>query len=350
MALYDGAPVPKVIDFGVAKATAQKLTEQDDVHRVWPTRRHAGVHDPRAGEAQPARHRYAQRHLFAGRAALRAAHRLDAVRPIASAARLPSTKRCGSSARKSRPSRARSSSVERHAAGDRRQSQRGAGPAPQAGPRRAGLDRDEVPGKGPQPPLRIGQCVCGRRAALPARRAGASVSAFAGLSPAEVCAAEQAGAGDRDASGRDAVRGGGGRGRQRPVVPRKSWNSTSTCGTFLSAGGGVVIQLGRSGRPPEGLPGASSRLGVELPQAVARCPAPRRDGPGNRRHQRQPGPRVQLRRSVPGRAGPGQYGHRLEPGHGKPDGPEGALEADPVRCLPPAPTAGSWCPRTRMGR
>ena len=28
VALYDGMPVPKVIDFGVAKATAQKLTEK----------------------------------------------------------------------------------------------------------------------------------------------------------------------------------------------------------------------------------------------------------------------------------------------------------------------------------
>ena len=28
VALYDGQPVPKVIDFGVAKATGQQLTEQ----------------------------------------------------------------------------------------------------------------------------------------------------------------------------------------------------------------------------------------------------------------------------------------------------------------------------------
>ncbi len=28
VALYDGKPVPKVIDFGVAKATAQKLTDK----------------------------------------------------------------------------------------------------------------------------------------------------------------------------------------------------------------------------------------------------------------------------------------------------------------------------------
>ena len=31
--LYDGKPVPKVIDFGVAKATGPQLTEQVSVHR-----------------------------------------------------------------------------------------------------------------------------------------------------------------------------------------------------------------------------------------------------------------------------------------------------------------------------
>ena len=41
VAQYDGKPVPKVIDFGVAKATAQKLTERTHVHRARPDRRHA---------------------------------------------------------------------------------------------------------------------------------------------------------------------------------------------------------------------------------------------------------------------------------------------------------------------
>ena len=34
IALYDGKPVPKVIDFGVAKATGPKLTDSDPLHRV----------------------------------------------------------------------------------------------------------------------------------------------------------------------------------------------------------------------------------------------------------------------------------------------------------------------------
>ena len=73
VAEYDGRPVPKVIDFGVAKATAPAADREDAVHRVRPDGRHARVHEPRAGQLQPARHRHPQRHLFAGRAALRTA-------------------------------------------------------------------------------------------------------------------------------------------------------------------------------------------------------------------------------------------------------------------------------------
>ena len=78
VALYDGKPVPKVIDFGVAKATGPKLTEQTLVTQFGPGRRHAGVHEPGAGGAEPARHRHPQRRLLAGRAAVRAADRHDA--------------------------------------------------------------------------------------------------------------------------------------------------------------------------------------------------------------------------------------------------------------------------------
>ena len=53
VALYDDKPVPKVIDFGVAKAIEQRLTDQDDVHASsapWSAR--FGVHEPRAGGAE----------------------------------------------------------------------------------------------------------------------------------------------------------------------------------------------------------------------------------------------------------------------------------------------------------
>ena len=50
--LYDGKPVPKVIDFGVAKATGQQLTEQTLFTEFGADGRHARVHEPRAGRAQ----------------------------------------------------------------------------------------------------------------------------------------------------------------------------------------------------------------------------------------------------------------------------------------------------------
>ena len=73
VALYDGKPVPKVIDFGVAKAAGQQLTDQTLFTGFGTDRRHAGIHVARAGGVQQARHRHPQRHLLAGRAAVRTA-------------------------------------------------------------------------------------------------------------------------------------------------------------------------------------------------------------------------------------------------------------------------------------
>ena len=63
--LHDGVPVVKVIDFGVAKATVQQLTERTLFTGLRPNDRHAGVHEPRASGDERAGHRHAQRHLFA---------------------------------------------------------------------------------------------------------------------------------------------------------------------------------------------------------------------------------------------------------------------------------------------
>ena len=68
--LYDGKPVPKVIDFGVAKAIDQPLDRADDVHPRWFGRGHAGIHEPRAGRDERAGGRYSERHLRAGRVTL----------------------------------------------------------------------------------------------------------------------------------------------------------------------------------------------------------------------------------------------------------------------------------------
>ena len=105
--LHDGVPVPKVIDFGVAKATGQSLTDKTVYTGLHAARRHAAVHEPRAGRALGPGHRHAQRHLLAGRPALRAADRDDAVRRRDAPARRPSTRCGGSSARRSRRGRAR---------------------------------------------------------------------------------------------------------------------------------------------------------------------------------------------------------------------------------------------------
>ena len=47
--LHDGVPVPKVIDFGVAKATGQQLTDKTLFTQLRADGRHAAVHEPRAG-------------------------------------------------------------------------------------------------------------------------------------------------------------------------------------------------------------------------------------------------------------------------------------------------------------
>ena len=101
---YDGVPVPKVIDFGVAKAIGPAAHRADAVHRLRAARRHAAVHEPRAGRAERAGRRHPQRHLLAGRAALRAADRHDAVRPGDASARRRST-RCRRIIREEEPPR-----------------------------------------------------------------------------------------------------------------------------------------------------------------------------------------------------------------------------------------------------
>ena len=52
--LHDGEPVPKVIDFGVAKALGQKLTEKTLFTAFQAHDRHAGLHEPGAGGVERA--------------------------------------------------------------------------------------------------------------------------------------------------------------------------------------------------------------------------------------------------------------------------------------------------------
>jgi eukaryotic-like serine/threonine-protein kinase len=62
--LIDARPVPKVIDFGVAKATAGKLTDESMSTQFWGRGRHVGVHEPRTGGLRRRRHRHASGHLL----------------------------------------------------------------------------------------------------------------------------------------------------------------------------------------------------------------------------------------------------------------------------------------------
>jgi serine/threonine protein kinase len=124
-------------------------------------------------------------------------------------------------------------------------------------PRRAGQDRDEGAGEGPQPPLRHGQRPGARRGALSARRAGAGLSAVGGLPAAEVRAAEP-----RPADGRGGARVGPvGRGRGRRL------GAPGPCGP---AG-----QLGRPGRadPPGRRPAGAGTEVAEARAAAERAEA-----------------------------------------------------------------------------
>ena len=107
--MHDDKPVVKVIDFGVAKAFGQTLTDKTLFTGFAQMIGTPLYMSSRAGGDERAGRGHAQRRLRAGRAALRAAHRHDAVRRRAAARRWATT-RCGaSSARRSRPDPARGS-------------------------------------------------------------------------------------------------------------------------------------------------------------------------------------------------------------------------------------------------
>ena len=73
--IIDGKPVPKVIDFGVAKATAGKLTDESLSTQFGAVVGTLEYMSPGAGGLLGRGHRHAGRHLLAGRDPLRAADR-----------------------------------------------------------------------------------------------------------------------------------------------------------------------------------------------------------------------------------------------------------------------------------
>ena len=153
--LYDGKPVPKVIDFGVAKATEQRLTERTLFTQYGTMVGTLEYMSPEQAEMSAGR-RYPQRHLFARRLAVRAA---DGQHPAD-----PQADQGGSLWRDSPHDQGGGAAQAEHAAQrfgrdvgvDLGATPDGAGQVDEAGARRAGLDRDEDPGERPQPPLRDG--------------------------------------------------------------------------------------------------------------------------------------------------------------------------------------------------
>ena len=146
---HDGEPVPKIIDFGLAKAlsAAGALTDRTLYTAYRGGGRDAAVHGSRAGRDQRAGRGHAERHLRAGGDPLRAADRDDAAGAAAAqASRLggrPTRYPGGGAAAAEHPAL-----VERHVANAGGEPPERAGEAHPARPRRPRLDRHEVPGKG----------------------------------------------------------------------------------------------------------------------------------------------------------------------------------------------------------
>ena len=75
----DGKATPKVIDFGIAKATQHLLLGSTMLTGAKRSHRHSRIHEPGADGVRRSRHRHPDRHLLAGHPALRTAHRRPAV-------------------------------------------------------------------------------------------------------------------------------------------------------------------------------------------------------------------------------------------------------------------------------
>ena len=193
--LYDGKPVPKVIDFGVAKATGQQLTDKTlftgfgavvgTLEYMTPEQAELNQLDidTRSDIYSLGVLLY---ELLTGTTPLDRKELLQGGDPGDAAA----------------DPRGGAAAAEHAAEHGRRladvggQPRDGAGEADAAGARRAGLDRDEGAGEGPQPPLRDGQRPGARHPALSGRRAGRGSAAEHGLPAQEVLAPTQ-GAGHR---------------------------------------------------------------------------------------------------------------------------------------------------------
>ena len=156
--LHDGVPRAQGDRLRHRQGDGPGAHREDALHRVRPARRHAAVHEPRAGGDVGAGRRYPQRHLLPGRAPVRALDRDDALRPgdapQGGARRDAADHPRGGAAEAQHPAQHARRDDSADVSANRRADPRRLG---EAGARRAGLDRDEGAGEGPEPPLRDGQ-------------------------------------------------------------------------------------------------------------------------------------------------------------------------------------------------
>ena len=183
--MYDDKPVPKVIDFGVAKAIEQRLTERTLFTQFGAM---VGTFEYMSPEQAEMNAFGVDTRSDIYSLGVLLYELLTGTTPLEKQrlreAALGEMLRLIKEEEPPRPSM-RLSRLGRPAE-DRGGAEDGAGAAVEAGARRAGLDRDEVPGEGPDAAVRDGQRAGPGRRALPARRAGGGVPAVGRLPAAEV--------------------------------------------------------------------------------------------------------------------------------------------------------------------